>query len=78
MSKKKVKGTKIDLSTLGVDGGPAALAALPKGPKERAADDEGRFRRTHPGDRGGDRGGGFGGDRGGGGGFGGGRGGGRY
>jgi hypothetical protein len=62
MSKKKVKGTKIDLRSLG---DVTQQVALPKGPAERAEDDEGRFRRNHGGkggkgygDRdGGDRGG---------------------
>jgi len=59
MSKKKVKGTKIDLSTLGVSG-PLGAPALPKGPAERAENDEGRFRRNF-GDRDRDRDGGKGG-----------------
>eukprot|EP00614_Pseudopedinella_elastica_P032681 CAMPEP_0172622126 /NCGR_PEP_ID=MMETSP1068-20121228/118125_1 /TAXON_ID=35684 /ORGANISM="Pseudopedinella elastica, Strain CCMP716" /LENGTH=65 /DNA_ID=CAMNT_0013430187 /DNA_START=44 /DNA_END=238 /DNA_ORIENTATION=+ len=61
MGKKAVKGVKVDLSTLAPTA--SAMTALPKGPAERAADDEGRFRRNHPGDRdrGGKGGGGFGG-----------------
>eukprot|EP00615_Pteridomonas_danica_P002529 CAMPEP_0114352588 /NCGR_PEP_ID=MMETSP0101-20121206/18052_1 /TAXON_ID=38822 ORGANISM="Pteridomonas danica, Strain PT" /NCGR_SAMPLE_ID=MMETSP0101 /ASSEMBLY_ACC=CAM_ASM_000211 /LENGTH=493 /DNA_ID=CAMNT_0001493051 /DNA_START=69 /DNA_END=1550 /DNA_ORIENTATION=+ len=67
MSKHKVKGTKIDLRSLG---DVSAKTALPKGPAERSEDDEGRFRRNHGGkggDRYGDRGGFGGNDRGGGG-----------